>query len=142
MNALPPQSQEPPRQNIAAPLQGPSPGIAQREQENYYQDWKQNPTHDYQTINASSRSPNDLELLRPQRQQSEQEKKLVGMGYGRSSSINSKSIAQDALDHKYRMKDFSQEDPTGWIDPRAAKLSSVAMQAQGHQLPPRPKPKI
>lgn len=30
----------------------------------------------------------------------------------------------------------------GWIDTRSKQFSSVALQAQGHQLPPLPKPKI
>ena len=56
----------------------------------------------------------------------------TGLGYGRANSFNHREIGQEALDNKYRVKDYSQEDHTGWIDPRAGKFSSVALQAQGH----------
>lgn len=138
---MPPRN--PPPNAMDGPGQNAGAGHS-RDQENYYQDWKRNPNQnqEFNTINPGSKTPSEMQMLRPQRQQSEQEKRLVGLGYGRSSSINSGNLAQEALDQKYRMKDFSQEDPTGWVDPRAGKFSSVALQAQGHQLPPRPKPKI
>jgi hypothetical protein len=64
--------------------------------------------------------------------------------YEHQAPTPSKSQVGNDLGYKMAMKDYSRDPYVNeWQAPLdGAQMSSVALQAQGHQLPPRPKPVI
>lgn len=84
----------------------------------------------------------NAQSLQPREQLSEGQR-LAGLGYGRANSLSRKELDGAALQQKHQAKDFSRDPQRlDWADPSSGQFSRAALLAQGHQLPPLPRPRV
>lgn len=121
--------------------QGADPG-------NHYDEWKRRPVPEQPARRPSqSRQGQEATSMQPQplqpREQLSEGQRLAGLGYGRAGSLSRQELDGEALKQKHQAKDFSR-DPQRleWGDPSNGQFSRAALLAQGHQLPPLPRPRV